>query len=72
MIGIGSFLNLVLYLLLLNNFSYLEIKSVIRTPLDPAEDPPPPAINRNKHMAINALFNVGYAKSKELNCSIAG
>ena len=33
----GPYLNLVLYVLLLNNFSYLEIKCVIRTPLDPAE-----------------------------------
>ena len=31
------YLNLVLYLLLQNNFSCFEIKCVIRTPLDPAE-----------------------------------
>ena len=32
--GLGPYLNLVLYILLLDNFSYLEIKCVIRTPLE--------------------------------------
>ena len=35
--GLGPYLKLVLYILLLDNFSYLEIKCVIRTPFDPAE-----------------------------------
>ena len=35
--GLGPYLNLVLYILLRDNFSNLEIKCVIRTPLDPAE-----------------------------------
>ena len=35
--GLGPYLNLVICVLLLNNFWYLEIKCVIRTPLDPAE-----------------------------------
>ena len=35
--GLGPYLNLALYVLLLNNLFYLEIKCEIRTPLDPAE-----------------------------------
>ena len=49
----GPYLNLVLYVLLLNNLFYLEIKCEIRTPLDPAEPHSP--IKLTPHLGFNGV-----------------